>query len=214
MCLNNSGIFTLAELSAADDDNVGMLYDIPMPEPLFHSNELNNQGSTSECLNDEVHTAVEQSYIESSSLSSRRSEIFTAALRNDSSFLTNRVDTVGFNINFRTIPCLRIKRNEQPQIVELKQLATTNLQKRIAEVVNRCGDLVKTQLPNCDNRKIAECIRTLNPRKLSKKDALWFDVCYLVAQREWFVLRVKLAKLTNEKLDKNKIIKVLGRQPK
>uniref|UniRef100_A0A8R1Y471 Uncharacterized protein n=1 Tax=Onchocerca volvulus TaxID=6282 RepID=A0A8R1Y471_ONCVO len=199
--LNNSGIFTLTELSAADDDNVGMLYDIPMPEPIFHSNELNNQGLTSESINNEIQTAVEQSYVESSSLSSRRSEILTAALGNDSSFLTNRVDTVGFNINFRTIPCLRIKRNEQPQIVELKQLATTNLQKRIAEVVDRCKDLISTQLPNCDNRKIAECIRTLNPRKLSKKEAIWFDVCYLMAQREWFVLRAKLAKLTSEKLD-------------
>lgn len=84
-----------------------------------------------------MHTAAEQSYVESSSLSSRRSEIVTAALGNESSFLTSRVDTVGFNINFRTIPCLRIKSNEQPQIVELKQLATTNLRKRIAEVVDR-----------------------------------------------------------------------------
>ncbi|KAM3718574.1 Kinetochore null protein [Dirofilaria immitis] len=199
--LNQSGIFTLTELSAADDDNVGMLYDIPMPEPLFHPNELNSQVSTSESFNNEVHTTAEESYVESSSLSSRRSEIVTAALGNESSFLTSRVDTVGFNINFRTIPCLRVKPNEQPQIVELKQLATTNLRKRITEVVDRCKGLINTQLPNCENRKIAECIRTLNPRKLSKKEANWFDVCYLMAQREWFVLRAKLAKLTSEKLD-------------
>ncbi|MCP9264030.1 hypothetical protein DINM_006955 [Dirofilaria immitis] len=210
--LNQSGIFTLTELSAADDDNVGMLYDIPMPEPLFHPNELNSQVSTSESFNNEVHTTAEESYVESSSLSSRRSEIVTAALGNESSFLTSRVDTVGFNINFRTIPCLRVKPNEQPQIVELKQLATTNLRKRITEVVDRCKGLINTQLPNCENRKIAECIRTLNPRKIRnylksclnsaiKKEANWFDVCYLMAQREWFVLRAKLAKLTSEKLD-------------
>ncbi|KAL3995084.1 hypothetical protein ACH3XW_24340 [Acanthocheilonema viteae] len=197
--LNHSGIFTLSELSAAD--NVGMLYDIPMPEPLLHSDELDDQVSTAESFDAEVHTAIEQSYVESSSLSSRHSEIITAALGNESSFLTSRVDTVGFNINFRTIPCLRIKPNDQPQIVELKQLATTNLRKRIAEVVDRCKGLISTELPNCDNKKIAECIRTLNPRKLSKKEAIWFDVCYLMAQREWFVLRAKLAKLTNEKLD-------------
>ncbi|VDM19918.1 unnamed protein product [Wuchereria bancrofti] len=195
--LNHSGVFTLSELSADATDNVDMLYDIPMPEPLFHSNELGSQ----ECFNNELHTTLEQSYIESSSLSSRRSEIVTAALGNESSFLTSRVDTVGFNINFRTIPCLRIKLNEQPQIMELKQLATTNLRKRIAEVVDRCKGLINMQLPNCNNRKIAECIRTLNPRKLSKKEANWFDVCYLMAQREWFVLRAKLAKLTSEKLD-------------
>ncbi|KAK6104417.1 hypothetical protein QQG55_16195 [Brugia pahangi] len=195
--LNHSGVFTLSELSADATDNVDMLYDIPIPEPLFHSNELGSQ----ESFNSELHTALEQSYIESSSLSSRRSEIVTAALGNESSFLTSRVDTVGFNINFRTIPCLRIKINEQPQIMELKQLATTNLRKRIAEVVDRCKGLINMQLPNCNNKKIADCIRTLNPRKLSKKEANWFDVCYLMAQREWFVLRAKLAKLTSEKLD-------------
>uniref|UniRef100_A0A915PYD3 Uncharacterized protein n=1 Tax=Setaria digitata TaxID=48799 RepID=A0A915PYD3_9BILA len=199
--LNNSGVFTLTELSAADGDNIGMLYDIPMPEPLFHSNELSSQVSTAVSFNGEVHTAGEQSYIESSSLSSRRSEIVTAALEDESSFLTSRVDTVGFNINFQTIPCLRIKPSEQPQIVELKQLATTNLRKRIAEVVDKCKGLINAQLPDCGNRKIAECIRTLNPRKLSRKEASWFDVCYLMAQHEWFVLRAKLAKLTSEKLD-------------
>uniref|UniRef100_A0A0R3RG67 Kinetochore scaffold 1 n=1 Tax=Elaeophora elaphi TaxID=1147741 RepID=A0A0R3RG67_9BILA len=199
--LNQSGVFTLSELSAASADNINMLYDIPVPEPLLHLDELNSQVSTAESFNTEIHTAAEQSYVESSSLSSRRSEIVTAALGNESSFLTSRVDTVGFNINFRTIPCLRIKPNEQPQIVELKQLATTNLRKRIAEVVDRCKGLISTELPNCSNRKIAECIRTLNPRKLSRKEANWFDVCYLMAQREWFVLRAKLAKLTGEKLD-------------
>uniref|UniRef100_A0A1I7VLD8 Kinetochore scaffold 1 n=1 Tax=Loa loa TaxID=7209 RepID=A0A1I7VLD8_LOALO len=199
--LNHSGVFTLSELSAAGTDNVGMLYDIPMPESLFHSDELNSQVSTAESFSNELHTTVEQSCIESSSLSSRRSEIVTAALGNESSFLTSHVDTVGFNINFRTIPCFRIKPNEQPQIMELKQLATTNLRKRIAEVIDRCKGLISAQLPNCSNRKIAECIRTLNPRKLSKKEASWFDVCYLMAQREWFVLRAKLAKLTSEKLD-------------
>ncbi|CAG9532152.1 unnamed protein product [Cercopithifilaria johnstoni] len=199
--LNHSGVFTLSELSAGNADNIGMLYDIPMPEPLLHSDELNSQVSTAESFNTEIHTATEQSYVESSSLSSRHSEIVTAALGNDSSFLTSRVDTVGFNINFRTIPCLRIKPNEQPQIVELKRLATTNLRRRIAEVVDRCKGLISTELPNCSDRKIAECIRTLNPRKLSKKEVSWFDVCYLMAQREWFVLRAKLAKLTSEKLD-------------
>lgn len=96
-----------------------------------------NLVSTAESFNTEINTANEHSYVESSSLSSRRSEIVTAALENESSFLTSHVDTVGFNINFRTIPCLRIKPNEQPQVMELKQLATTNLRKRIAEVVDR-----------------------------------------------------------------------------
>lgn len=80
----------------------------------------------------------EQSNVESSPLSSRQSEVVVGVLGNESSFaLTSRVDTVGFDINVRTVPCLRIKANDDPRIVELKQLATMNLQKRLAEVVER-----------------------------------------------------------------------------
>lgn len=45
--LNHSGVFTLSEISAAGADNIDMLYDIPMPEPLFHPDELSIQGESS-----------------------------------------------------------------------------------------------------------------------------------------------------------------------
>ncbi|VDN43676.1 unnamed protein product [Gongylonema pulchrum] len=139
--LNESGILTLDDLIGSE--HAPLLSDLPVPESLFQPGELssNNASVVEPPADEETITAVEapeRSCVESSPLSSRNSDSVLAGLANESTCaVTNRVQSVKFNTNFREVPCLRVNPGDQPEVVALKQTAMANLQKRLDEAIEK-----------------------------------------------------------------------------
>lgn len=121
---------------------------------------------------------------------------------NESCALTCRFDSVDFDIRIADIPCFQSRSDDHVIISRLRDVARRNICRGLAALNAEIEQRLEIDLKNLadSNPRLANAIKMLNPRKLSREEARAFEVCRFKAQKTWYNLRHEVAMITIDKI--------------